>query len=73
MEVNNSNPRHENYDSEAIGCAVAHGLPMTSGSDAHRPEDVALGGVMTEERIASSEDYVRLLLSGKLVRMGERV
>ena len=73
VEVNNPNPRHENYDDKAIALAKEWHLPMTSGSDAHRVEDVARGGVMSEERITSSEDYVRALRSGSLVRMGERV
>ncbi len=69
IEAVNSNPRHENYDEESFACARAHGLPVTAGSDAHRPEDIAGSAVLTEEKISSTEDYIRLLLDGKLQLM----
>ena len=73
VEVNNPNPRHENYDAKAIALAKEWNLPMTSGSDAHRVEDVAGGGVETNEKIETAEDYVRLLRQGALVRRGEKL
>ena len=70
IEVINANPRHNNFDEMTIAMAKEHGLPMTSGSDAHRLEDVALGGVVTEEKITSTDDYVTALLGGKLRLIG---
>ena len=66
LEVYNPNPRHENYTDRAIAFAEEHGLAMTAGSDAHRPEDIARAGVLSVEEIRSSEDYVSLLKEGRL-------
>ena len=70
LEVHNPNPRHENYTDRAIAYAKEHGLAMTCGSDAHRPEDIARGGVLTECEIRSAQQYVELLLQGKLKMIG---
>ncbi len=70
LEVINHNPRHENYDEKVIEVARRYGLPMTSGSDAHRPEDVANSGVMTEKKITCIEDYVSALLERRLLLLG---
>lgn len=67
VEVYNTNPRHENYSDDALRYAEEHGLRITGGSDTHRLEDIGRGGVYSEEKISSPEDYVRLLLSGKLI------
>lgn len=66
IEVYNTNPRHNDFDDKAISVAKENALPMTSGSDAHRADDAAFGGVISEEPIESTEDYIRLLKSGKL-------
>ena len=73
FEVHNSNPRHENFTDKAIETARQYGKPMTAGSDAHREEDVALTGVMTEQPIVTAEDYVTALSGGKLhiIREGD--
>ena len=39
-------------------------LLTTSGSDAHKIKDMGCGGIMTEEVILSSDDYIRILRSG---------
>ena len=70
LEVHNPNPRHENYTDRAVAFAREHGMKMTSGSDAHRPEDIARGGVLTECEIKSAQQYVELLLQGKLKMIG---
>ena len=70
MEVINPNPRHENFDKKAIETAKSFKLPITSGSDAHRPEDVARGGVMTKKKIRTTEDYLKALFDNKLVLIG---
>lgn len=66
MEVYNSNPRHADYSDRSEACAREHGLPVTAGSDAHRLEDVALSGILTEKEIKTPEDYIEAVKSGKL-------
>lgn len=75
FEVVNANPRHENFDERAIALAREHGKWMTAGSDAHRPGDVAGAAVLAETPVTCTEDYIRLLKSGKakLMRRGEIV
>jgi histidinol phosphatase-like PHP family hydrolase len=65
VEVVNSNPRHENYSEKTIAYAKEHGIPMTGGSDTHRQEDVALGGVISEYEIKTASDYIDLILDNK--------
>lgn len=64
MEVCNPNPRHINFEDAVTAIARYHSLPMTGGSDAHRPEDVAGSGVLTAEPIRSAGDYAEALRSG---------
>ena len=66
VEAYNSNPRHDNFTEDCFAYASANGLPVTGGSDAHRLEDVARGGVMTDVAITTVEQYVELLMAGKL-------
>ena len=74
VEVYNSNPRHENFDAKTLEMAKKFNLPITAGSDSHRIEDVALSGVISEKEIKTAEDYVELMLSGKLqiIKQGEK-
>ncbi|MBQ6824520.1 MAG: PHP domain-containing protein [Clostridia bacterium] len=65
VEGYNSNPRHENFSNRTVALAKEYGKPITSGSDAHRPEDVAGGGVITEAPIETIEDYITALQTGK--------
>lgn len=65
MEIYNPNPRHVNFDDAVEAIARFHGLPMTGGSDAHRPEDVAGSGVLTAEPILTPGDYIEALRGGK--------
>ena len=67
FEAYNTCPRHNNFTDETIALAKEHGLPITCGSDSHRPEDVALGGVATEFEIKSAEDYISALFENKTV------
>ena len=66
IEVINANPRHENYEDKAFELARQYNLPMTAGSDAHKPEDIGLAAMISEEPITSGEQYLNLLKSGKL-------
>ena len=66
IEAVNANPRHENFDEKCLALAREHSLPISAGSDAHRWEDIGLAAMVSDEPIASVEQYVELLLSGKL-------
>ena len=66
FEVYNSNPRHENFYEKVTQLAKEYKKPMTAGSDAHRTQDIALSGVMTEQEIRTVEDYVHAFLAGEL-------
>ncbi len=66
FEVINTNPRHENFTAQTIAFAEAEQKPMTCGSDAHRVEDVGGCAILSEERITSIEQYLALLMAGKL-------
>ena len=71
FEVCNSNPRHDDDNDKADASAREHGMLRTGGSDAHRPEDIALSGVGSPFPIHSAEDYIRLLKSGEAVILEE--
>ncbi len=64
FEARNSNPRHENFSEKTFALAKEHGLIATAGSDSHRTEDVALTGILTAQRIESTDDYIRALRTG---------
>lgn len=67
MEIYNASPRHfvETDEIRATELAKMYGLYMTSGSDAHRIEDVGRGGMGSEYEIKTAEDYIELIKSGK--------
>lgn len=64
VEVFNGNPRHNSKNDLSLQYALQHGLLMTSGSDAHQIEDVGIGGLRTEERIADLETLKNIMKSG---------
>ena len=64
-EAYNPNPRHENYTERVLSLAKEAGLPVTGGSDAHRYEDIARSGILTDEMILTPEDYIRVIRSGE--------
>ena len=66
IEVYNANPRHEDHSELSLELAKKHGLPITAGSDTHRDEDVARSGIITDEEIKSTEDYIRLVKAGRV-------
>ena len=74
IEAINTNPRHENFDDRCLMLARETGIPVTGGSDTHRPEDVGLAAVLSEEPIRSAEEYLTLLAEGRLhIQRGEEV
>ncbi len=66
IEVYNSNPRHDDSNDLAEKVAAENNLYMTAGSDAHRTEDVARGGILTKQEIKSAQDYIQIVKSGNL-------
>ncbi len=66
FEIYNSNPRHDDHSEESERLAKEIGLPVTSGSDAHRPEDVGASGVITENEIKTVGDYIEAVKKGAL-------
>ncbi len=68
LEVLNSPPQYYNplHTKAAMLVAEIYHLPITAGSDTHRPEDVARSGMYSEQPITSIEDYIRLLKDGAL-------
>ena len=63
VEVINTSPRHESYNSRAREYAEQFGLIATSGSDCHRPEDVARAGILVDKVPSDSMQMARLLRS----------
>lgn len=66
VEIYNSNPRHEDNSEKSEKLAKEMSLPMTSGSDAHRPEDVGRSGIVTDFEIKSAKDYINAVKIGAL-------
>lgn len=59
--------RHENYNERTLGIAKEYGMPLSIGSDAHRPEDVGVSATLSDEKIESIEQYLELLFARKLI------
>ena len=55
----------EKTNHKALQWAIKTGKLMSSGSDFHSPEQLAKGGIITEEPIKSNADLVRILKSRK--------
>lgn len=73
LEAYNSSPRHENYTEKTLKLATEHGLFVTAGSDAHRHEDVALTGLISDSEIRTADELIELIRSGnaRIYRKGE--
>lgn len=65
VEVLNRNPRHENNNDMALAFAKENNLIISAGSDCHRPEDIALTGILAETLPEDSFEFAELLRSGK--------
>ena len=64
IEVMNGHPRHDSRNFIARAWAEHYGLLMSSGSDAHQPEDAARGGLRTEKPIETLDDLIAAIRSG---------
>lgn len=59
--------RKDNYNERTMQVAKEYDLPLTIGSDAHRPEDAGISATLSEEKIESIEQYLELLFARKLI------
>lgn len=64
IETCNYNQRHDSRNDIAAQWAEKFGLKTVSGSDFHEYEDLAHGGIYTNEPIVTSEQLVRVLQEG---------
>lgn len=65
VEIYNGNPRYESYNDKAYDFAARNNLRMISGSDFHRQEDLARGGIVTSEAIKDAKQLVSVLIQNK--------
>ncbi|MDD6679293.1 MAG: PHP-associated domain-containing protein [Firmicutes bacterium] len=70
VETRNCNPRHENNNALAEAYAEQFGLLTLAGSDCHRPEDVAVAGILSAELPGDSFGMARLIRSRRYTLMG---
>lgn len=70
VETCNRNLRHENHNEWAAEYAALHGLLRTGGSDCHRTEDIAQGGILARTLPEDGAALVRLLRSGEYTIIG---
>lgn len=61
LEVFNGNQRHNSHNDLSYQLAKTKNLLMCSGSDFHELEDLAVGGIITKERITNSAQLVKAL------------
>ncbi len=61
VEVYNGSPRHNSENSKAKKYADKHNLISTSGSDFHRPEDCARGGMILKQPISHIKEFIQIL------------
>ncbi len=71
VEVKNLNPRHENFNARAEEYASQFHLLRTCGSDCHRTEDIAAGGILSRTLPADTKAFAALLRSGDFTFLGE--
>ena len=72
-EVFNGNARHDSHNFLAEAAAERYRLIKTSGSDFHRPDDPINGGILTERRIRSNGELLKVLKSGGYDLLGPRI
>ncbi len=61
VEVYNGNCRQNSNNELALTFAKEHSLLMSSGSDFHMPEDLARGGMIFEQEIITTTDFIDAL------------
>ncbi len=70
LEVRNLNPRHENHNSWAEDYAAQFGLLRLGGSDCHRTEDIARGGICAGSLPEDTFQLAALLRAGQYALLG---
>lgn len=60
LETQNGNPRHDSHNDLAVAFAAKHRLLSSSGSDAHRLEDIGRGGIVLSVIPGSMRELVKL-------------
>lgn len=61
LEVYNGNRRHDSHNGKADNYAEEHGRRKISGSDFHENEDLARGGIITEEKADKTSELLKIL------------
>ncbi|ADK80977.1 PHP domain-containing protein [Sediminispirochaeta smaragdinae] len=61
LEIYNGNPRHDSRNNLAAQAAAENSTLILSGSDFHRPGDLASGGVFLPERISCNAELITAL------------
>ncbi|MBR6186323.1 MAG: PHP domain-containing protein [Clostridia bacterium] len=64
-EVFNGNLRHDSHNDLANAWAEMKRKIKTSGSDYHRSDDPACGGILTDERVRDNGELLRVLREGR--------
>ena len=66
IEIYNGNPRHSDYSDKSLKVAEDNNLYKTAGSDAHRKEDIARSGIITDIEIKSIYDLIEAIKDGNV-------
>ncbi len=61
LEIFNGNPRHDDRNELAAEVALDNQMLVISGSDFHRPGDLASGGILLDERVTNNAELIRQL------------
>ena len=61
VEVYNGNPRHNSRNEMAAYWASINGFMKTAGSDYHQKEDLARGGLITDNRITTIGELIQAI------------
>ena len=70
VEVFNGKNSPERTNDKALEFAKAHNLLMTSGSDAHKTDEI-LCGCLFDEPVETEADFIRQLKSGSVTQVQE--
>jgi len=69
IEVYNGNPRHNSNNDLAYEYALKNRLRMLSGSDFHRSEGLATGGIIVSESIDNSHELSDIIRNNKIIEL----
>lgn len=69
IEVYNGNPRHNSNNDLAYEYALKNRLRMLSGSDFHRGEGLATGGIIVSESIGDSHEFSDIISNNKIIEL----